>query len=190
MVLKTIMQIQRFDIEGPVLFTPKRWGDDRGFFAEVYRQDIFDREVGARVFVQDNHSTSRQKGTLRGLHYQRNPMAQGKLVRVTRGAVLDVIVDTRSSSPTFGKHMGVELSEDNGQVFWVPEGFLHGFCTLTEHADFLYKVTAHYSQPHDGGVRWNDPDLGIKWPFPDDALTLSAKDLVAPAFRDLGRIFE
>lgn len=183
------MQIQRFTIEGPVLFKPKRWGDERGFFAEVFRQDIFDREVGPRVFVQDNHSTSRVKGTLRGLHYQRPPMAQGKLVRVTRGAALDVIVDARVGSPSYGQHLAVELSEDNGEVFWVPEGFLHGFCTLTDHVDFLYKVTAFYSQPHDGAVRWDDPDLAIQWPFPAEGLTLSAKDMAAPAFRDLGPVF-
>lgn len=184
------MQVQRFDIDGPVLFTPKRWGDDRGFFAEVYRRDVFEREVGARDFVQDNHSTSRQKGTLRGLHFQKNPMAQGKLVRVTRGAALDVIVDIRASSPTFGQHLAVELTEVNGQVFWVPEGFLHGFCTLSDHVDFLYKVTAFYSPAHDGAVRWNDPELGIRWPFPDDALTLSPKDRAAPLLSEIGRIFD
>lgn len=183
------MRIERFDIEGPVLFIPKRWGDERGFFAEVFRQDIFEREVGPRVFVQDNHSASHVKGILRGLHYQRPPMAQGKLVRVTHGAALDVIVDARHGSPTYGKHLAVELSEDNGRVFWVPEGFLHGFCTLTDHVDFIYKVTAYYSQPHDGAVCWNDPDLGIKWPFEDSALTLSPKDRNAPAFRDLGKVF-
>jgi dTDP-4-dehydrorhamnose 3,5-epimerase len=183
------VQIQRFDIEGPVLLTPKRWGDERGHFAEVFRQDVFDREVGPRVFVQDNHSTSMVKGTLRGLHFQRPPFAQGKLVRVTRGAALDVIVDARVSSPTFGRHLAVELSEDNGHVFWVPAGFLHGFCTLTDHVDFLYKVTAYYSQPHDGAVRWNDPDLGIRWPFDDASVTLSPKDQAAPAFRDLGPVF-
>ncbi len=183
------MRADRFTIDGPVLFTPKRWGDERGFFAEVFRQDIFDREVGPRTFVQDNHSTSLAKGTLRGLHYQRPPVAQGKLVRVTRGAALDVIVDARASSPTYGQHLSVELTEGNGQIFWVPEGFLHGFCTLTDHVDFLYKVTAYYSQPHDGSVRWNDPDLGIVWPFAERDLALSAKDLTAPAFRDLGPVF-
>lgn len=183
------MHVQRFDIEGPVLFTPTRWGDNRGYFAEVFRQDVFDDEVGPRRFVQDNHSTSRVKGTLRGLHYQRPPMAQGKLVRVSRGAVLDVIVDARSSSPSYGQHITVELSEENGKVLWVPEAFLHGFCTLTDHVDFLYKVTEFYSPPHDGVVRWNDSDLGINWPFKDTMLTLSPKDLGALAFRDLGPVF-
>lgn len=183
------MDIQTFNIQGPLLFVSKRFGDDRGFFAEVFRQDIFDQAAGPRQFVQDNHSTSRVRGTLRGLHYQRPPMAQGKLVRVTRGAALDVIVDARISSPTFGEHVAVELSEDRGEVFWVPEGFLHGFCTLTDHVDFLYKVTAFYSQAHDGAIRWNDPDLSIKWPFDEAAMTLSPKDRTAPAFRDLGPVF-
>jgi dTDP-4-dehydrorhamnose 3,5-epimerase len=184
------MQAQRLPIDGPVLFTPKRWGDERGFFAEVYRQDVFEREVGTRTFVQDNHSTSSEKGTLRGMHFQKNPMAQGKLVRVTSGAVLDVIVDIRASSPTYGQHLAVELTEENGQVLWVPEGFLHGFCTLTDHVSFLYKVTAFYSAAHDGAVRWNDPDLDLRWPFPVEALTLSPKDRAAPLLRDLGPLFD
>lgn len=184
------MQIQRFSIDGPVLLTPKRWGDERGYFAEVYRQDVFEREVGPRNFVQDNHSTSLQKGILRGLHYQRNPMAQGKLVRVACGAALDVIVDIRSSSSTYGQHIAVELTEEKGHVLWVPEGFLHGFCTLSDRVDFLYKVTAHYSPSHDAVVRWNDPTLGIRWPFPDDALTLSVKDRAAPLLAEIGPVFD
>ncbi|MCZ8182208.1 MAG: dTDP-4-dehydrorhamnose 3,5-epimerase [Beijerinckiaceae bacterium] len=183
------MRVERLDLDGPVLFTPQRWGDDRGHFAEVFRQDVFEREVGVRRFVQDNHSVSRAKGTVRGLHFQRPPMAQGKLVRVSRGAVLDVIVDARASSPTYGRHLAIELSEENGHVLWVPEGFLHGFCTLTDNVDLLYKVTAFYSAPHDGAVRWNDPDLGISWPVDEASARLSAKDAAAPSFRDLGPVF-
>lgn len=179
------MQVQRFEIDGPVLFTPVRRGDARGFFSEVFRQDIFERHCGAASFVQDNHSRSEQRGTLRGLHFQSPPMQQGKLVRVTRGAAFDVAVDARAGSPTYGRHISVTLSDENWQQLWVPPGFLHGFCTLCDNVEFLYKVTAFYSPEHDGAVAWDDPDIGIDWPFPGENLTLSARDRQAPRLRDL-----
>lgn len=183
------MDIRQLEIEGVLLITPARHGDERGFFSEVFRMDKFEAAAGPVTFVQDNHSRSAAKGTLRGLHYQSPPAAQGKLVRVTRGAVIDVAVDIRHGSPTFGKHVAVELSAENWQQLWVPPGFLHGFCTLTDDVEFLYKVTSYYSPANDGAVVFNDPDIGIKWPFPDDQLTLSAKDKAAPRLRDLPKIF-
>ena len=179
------MQIERFEIDGPLLITPDRRGDDRGFFSEVFRQDAFDAAAGSTTFLQDNHSVSTTKGVLRGLHFQRAPFAQGKLVRVTRGAAWDVVVDAREGSPTYGRHVAAELSADNWRQLWAPPGFLHGFCTLTEEVEFLYKVTAFYSAPHDGAVAFDDPDLAIEWPFKRAALTLSAKDAAAPRLKDL-----
>lgn len=183
------MDIRALDIEGLFLITPRRHGDDRGFFSEVFRQDHLEAAVGPVRFVQDNHSRSSHKGTLRGLHFQSAPKAQGKLVRVTRGAVLDVAVDARPGSSTFGKHVAVELSAENWQQLWIPPGFLHGFCTLTEDVEFLYKVTDYYSAAHDGAVAHDDPDLAIRWPFPADARTLSPKDRAAKRLRDLGPLF-
>ena len=182
------MQVDSFDIAGPLLLTPKRHGDLRGFFAEVYRQDQFDAAVGPTVFVQDNHSRSARRGTIRGLHYQSPPHAQAKLVRVTRGAVLDVVVDARHGSPSYGRHVAVELSEENGRQLWVPTGFLHGFCTLTDDVEFLYKVTDYYSPENDGAVAFDDPDLAIAWPMQGEA-SVSDKDRNAPAFKDLGPVF-
>lgn len=179
------MDVDTFDIEGPLLLTPKRHGDARGFFSEVFRQDAFDAAAGPHAFVQDNHSVSSLKGVLRGLHFQRPPFVQGKLVRVTRGAVLDVVVDAREGSPTYGRHAAAELSADNWRQLWAPPGFLHGFCTLTDEVEFLYKVTGFYSAPHDGAVAFDDPDLGVEWPFPREALTLSAKDQAAPRLKDI-----
>ncbi|OYU48983.1 MAG: dTDP-4-dehydrorhamnose 3,5-epimerase [Rhizobiales bacterium PAR1] len=183
------MQSKRFEIDGPVVFTPKRHGDDRGFFSEVFRQDVVDAALGAQTFVQDNHSFSARRGTLRGLHYQSPPAAQGKLLRVARGAVFDVAVDIRKASPTYGRYVGLELSAANGELFWIPPGFLHGFCTLTDGTDFLYKVTHYYSHPNDGAVIWNDPDIGITWPLPTEDIMLSSKDAQAPRLRDLPPIF-
>ncbi len=184
------MKVESFEIDGPLLISPIRHGDARGFFSEVFRQDKFDGIVGPTSFVQDNHSRSLSKGVIRGLHYQAPPFAQGKLVRVTRGAVLDVAVDIRRGSPHFGRHIAVELSEDNGRQLWVPPGFLHGFCTLTDDTEFLYKVTAYYSPAHDGAVAYDDPDIGIAWP--EDLLPgqVSDKDRRAPRLCDLPPIFE
>ena len=183
------MQVETFEIAGPLLITPPRYGDARGFFSEVFRQDRFDVAAGPVVFVQDNQSRSNGRGVIRGLHYQAPPAAQGKLVHVTRGAVYDAIVDARQGSPTYGRHIGVELSEDNGRQLWVPAGFLHGFCTLTDHVEFLYKVTAYYSPEHDGAVAFDDPELGINWPLDGAEPLVSDKDRRAPRFVDMPAVF-
>ena len=183
------MAIDTFDIAGPLLLTPARHGDARGFFSEVFRQDAFEAAVGPVSFVQDNHSRSRRKGVVRGLHYQAPPFAQGKLVRVTRGAAWDVIVDARRASPTYGRHIGVELSEANWRQLWAPPGFLHGFCTLSEDVEFLYKVTAYYSAAHDGAVAFDDPALGIDWPLGGAEPLVSDRDRGAPRFADMAAVF-
>jgi dTDP-4-dehydrorhamnose 3,5-epimerase len=156
------------------------FGDERGFFFESFSQKAFIDATGVDVqFVQDNHSRSSQ-GVLRGLHYQLPPHAQGKLVRCVRGAVFDVAVDIRKSSPTFGQWVGVELSETNHRQFWIPPGFAHGFLTLSESADFLYKTTNYYAPTHDRGISASDPEIAIEWPQVDGAVQLSAKDQMAP----------
>jgi dTDP-4-dehydrorhamnose 3,5-epimerase len=179
------MDIETTALPGVLLVKPKRFGDERGFFSEVFRHDAFVAAAGPVLFVQDNHSRSAQRHTLRGLHFQRPPRAQGKLVRVGRGAVLDVAVDIRHGSPHYGRHVVAELSDANGHQLWVPPGFLHGFVTLTDETDVLYKVTEYYSPDHDGAVRWNDPDIGIAWPADLSDPVLSAKDAAAPRLRDL-----
>ncbi len=164
-----------------LVIEPKVFGDARGFFFESFNQQAFDAAVGKHVeFVQDNHSRS-TKGVLRGLHYQIE-QPQGKLVRVVRGAVFDVAVDIRKSSPTFGKWVGIELTEDNHKQFWVPAGFAHGFLVLSETADFLYKTTEYYSPAHERAILWSDPDIGILWPDCDVQPRLSAKDAMASPF--------
>ena len=157
------MNIVPTGIAGLVVIEPKVFGDDRGFFLETYNQAVFDRAGLTMRFVQDNFSRSR-RGSLRGLHFQ-NPRSQGKLVRVSQGAVWDVAVDLRLASPTFGRHYGVELTAENRLAFYVPEGFAHGFLTLSEYADFQYKCTDLYSPQDDVGVAWDDPDLRVPWPL-------------------------
>ena len=179
------MNVETTAIEGVLILQPKVFGDARGFFFESFNQQAFDAAVGQHVdFVQDNHSRS-ARGVLRGLHFQRAPRAQGKLVRCTAGAVFDVAVDIRRDSPTFGRWVGVELSADNHRQLWIPAGLAHGFLVLTETADFLYKTTDFYSPQHEGAVRWDDPDLGIAWPDAGGPPQLSAKDAAAGALRDL-----
>jgi len=165
-----------------ILFEPKVFGDERGFFFESYNQKVFEAAVGRSVqFVQDNHSAS-VKGVLRGLHYQIQ-QTQGKLVRATAGTVLDVAVDLRRSSPTFGKWVSAILSAENKHQLWVPEGFGHGFAELSERAEFLYKTTDYYAPQHERSILWNDPDLAIDWQL-DVAPTLSAKDQAGKLFKD------
>jgi len=171
------MQVTRQAIPDVVLIEPKVFGDSRGFFYESFNEQVFREKTGvACTFVQDNHSRSAQ-GVLRGLHYQLPPRAQGKLVRVVRGAVFDVAVDIRKDSPTFGRWVGALLSEDNHKQLWVPPGLAHGFLVLSESADFLYKTTDYYSPEHERCIRWDDPQLAIAWPAVDAAVQLSAKDL-------------
>lgn len=168
------MQAIPQSIPDVVLFEPKVFGDDRGFFFESFNQRVFEAAVGRTVpFVQDNHSRS-SRNVLRGLHYQIQ-QAQGKLVRVVQGEVFDVAVDIRRSSPTFGQWVGVHLSADNKRQLWVPEGFAHGFLVLSESAEFLYKTTNYYSPEHERCIVWNDPDIGIRWPGEGQPL-LSGKD--------------
>lgn len=168
------MNVIPCDIVGPLILEPKVFGDARGFFLESWNAASF-AEIGLDVtFVQDNHSRS-QKGVLRGMHFQ-NPAPQGKLVRVVRGAVFDAIVDLRRSSPTFGQWTGVVLSAENKRMFWVPEGFAHGFLTLEDDTDFLYKCTSAYLPQNEHSLAWDDPEVGIEWPLEGVELKLSAKD--------------
>jgi dTDP-4-dehydrorhamnose 3,5-epimerase len=175
------MEYERLAIPDVILLKPKVFGDERGFFMESWNQKTFDDIVGVPVkFVQDNHSRS-TKGVLRGLHYQLPPMAQGKLVRVVQGEVFDVAVDIRKGSPTFGEWVGATLSGENHYQLWIPPGFAHGFLTLSETADFLYKTTAFYSRAAERAILWNDANLRIEWPE-DVRPELSAKDNEAAGF--------
>lgn len=169
------MQAERLSIPDVMLFTPRVFGDTRGFFYESFNQHIFEQLTGLkRHFVQDNHSKS-QRGVLRGLHYQLPPKAQGKLVRVVQGEVFDVAVDIRKHSPTFGQWAGAVLSADNKQQMWIPEGFAHGFLTLSESAEFLYKTTDSYDPSCERCIAWDDAELAIEWPWQGQPL-LSDKD--------------
>lgn len=168
------MQFIPTSIEGVKIIEPRIFGDDRGFFMESWNAEVFRREGMDLRFVQDNHSRS-SRGVLRGLHYQQ-PGPQGKLVRVVSGAVFDVAVDLRRSSPTFGKWVGVELSAKNKRMLYVPEGMAHGFLCLEDNTDFLYKCTSSYAPENEHSLLWNDPKIGIEWPLNDLEPTLSAKD--------------
>ena len=171
------------------LLEPEVRKDGRGFFLESFRQDFFSAATGTDYeFIQDNHSSSR-KGVLRGLHYQLPPHAQGKLVRVTSGAVFDVAVDIRRSSPTFGHWVGAELTAENHHQLWIPPGFAHGFLVLSDTADFVYKTTAYYAPESDRGLLWNDADIGIAWPQLDVAFSLSEKDLKQPSLK-MAQVFD
>jgi dTDP-4-dehydrorhamnose 3,5-epimerase len=178
------MKVTRTAIEGVLILEPKVFGDERGFFMESFNQKAFNEAVGDEViFVQDNHSRSSQ-GVLRGLHYQLPPHVQGKLVRVTQGAVFDVAVDIRRSSLTFGRWVGAELSGQNHRQLWLPPGMAHGFLVTSENADFLYKTTDYYAPQAEGCIRWNDPAIGIAWPALRKPPTLSGKDAAAPQLAD------
>lgn len=177
------MKFTETKIKGLFLIEPKLWRDDRGYFYESYSKKAFDDAGVNADFVQDNQSLS-QKGTLRGLHAQKNPSAQGKLVRVIRGSVTDVAVDIRTNSPTYGQHVTAELSEHNHHMLWVPPGFLHGFVTLEDNTIFTYKVTNLYDKSSEIGVLWDDKDLGIDWGMTSSEVILSEKDKELPGFRD------
>ncbi|HDT5890798.1 dTDP-4-dehydrorhamnose 3,5-epimerase [Aeromonas dhakensis] len=173
------MNVIKTAIPGVIIFEPTLFGDERGFFFESFNHKLFEEAVGYSVtFVQDNHSKS-SKGVLRGLHYQLPPHAQGKLVRCVAGEVFDVAVDIRKSSPTFGQWVGVHLSGENKRQLWIPEGFAHGFVTLTETAEFLYKTTNYYAPVSDRGIAWNDARIDIKWPELNADILTSAKDSTA-----------
>ena len=175
-------------IKGVFIIEPKVFNDARGYFMEAWKQAEFDEHVGRTVFIQDNESKS-SYGVLRGLHFQKGAASQAKLVRVIKGKVLDVAVDLRKSSPTFGQHVMVELSEENKRQFFIPRGFAHGFLVLSEEAIFTYKVDNPYAPQADGGIRWNDPALGIEWPIDPTKVLTSEKDLKLPLLKD-AEVFE
>ncbi len=182
------MQLEAFLISGLKKIVPARFGDSRGYFSEVFKQDWFRENVCDVEFVQDNESLSAQAGTVRGLHFQTDPFAQGKLVRCIRGKLLDVAVDIRTGSPTFGQWAAVEMSPENGEQLWVPAGFAHGFMTLADDTVISYKVTAGYSAAHDRGVKWDDPAIGIDWPRREGCV-LSDKDAKQPLLSELPAYF-
>ena len=176
-------KFEKTEIEDVILVTPDVFGDDRGFFSETYKKSVFVENGIKDEFNQDNHSKS-VKGVLRGLHYQSKPMQQAKLVRCVRGSILDVAVDIRKGSKTFGKWVKRVLSEENKQMLYLPEGFAHGFVVLSDEAEFLYKVSNEYSRENDRGIRWNDPDIAVEWGI-DFEPKLSEKDTKQPFLKDV-----
>ena len=184
------MQVEDTAIPTVKIVSTKKHGDARGFFSEVYNKVELEKSGLRFAFVQDNHSFSAAVGTLRGLHFQTPPFAQDKLVRVGRGRILDVAVDIRRSSPTFGKYVAVELSAENSRQLLVPVGFAHGFVTLEPDTEVLYKTTAPYSPAHDRGIAWDDPDIGVAWPLPAGGPTLSERDRRWPRLKDAQELFE
>ncbi|MFT4254524.1 MAG: dTDP-4-dehydrorhamnose 3,5-epimerase [Caulobacter sp.] len=184
------MKITPTAIPEVLLITPARHGDERGWFSETFRRSALD-EAGfsGGAFVQDNHVRSTVRGVVRGLHFQRPPHAQAKLIRCVRGAILDVAVDIRAGSPTFGRAVAVELSADDGRQLLVPEGFAHGYCALTDECEVFYKVTGYYTPQAEGVLAWNDPALAIDWGVSADAVTVNARDAAAPRLADLDTPF-
>jgi len=183
------LQIEPLDIPEVLVIKPRKHGDERGFFSEVYRADVLAERGLRQAFVQDNHVFSARRGVLRGLHFQVPPSAQGKLVRCTRGAILDVAVDIRVGSPTFGRHVSLELSAANWRQVWIPAGFAHAYVTLEPNCEVSYKTTSYYDPAAERGLAWDDPALGIDWRVPRSELTVSAKDLNNPRLADLGPAF-
>ncbi|MGB5869586.1 MAG: dTDP-4-dehydrorhamnose 3,5-epimerase [Albidovulum sp.] len=183
------MTIEETSLPGVMVLTPRRFGDARGWFSEVWNQQTLAAAGIHYDFVQDNHSYSRDVGTVRGLHFQSPPHAQTKLVRCGRGAVLDVAVDIRKGSPTYGKWLSVELSADNGKQLLIPAGFLHGFATILPDSELLYKCSDVYAPDCDGAVRFDDPDFGIDWGIDPARAILSDKDSAAPLFKDFSSPF-
>ncbi|EHJ58184.1 dTDP-rhamnose-3,5-epimerase [Novosphingobium pentaromativorans US6-1] len=171
------------------LIIPRHIGDERGYFAETFRTDVFARECGDWTFVQDNESLSARAGTVRGLHFQTEPYAQGKLVRCTAGALFDVAVDIRAGSPTYGQWVAKTLTPENGRQLWIPAGFAHGFCSLEPNTVIAYKVTGYYSAECDKGLAWDDPAIGIVWPDVAHPDTLSSKDRQQPRLSELPAYF-
>jgi len=182
------MKFIKTEIPEVIIIEPKVFGDDRGYFMETFRQDFFEKNIRKVNFIQDNESKSK-KGVLRGLHYQLPPFAQSKLVRVIKGSVIDVAVDIRKNSHTFGKYVAVELSEDNKRQLFIPRGFAHGFLVTSEEAIFTYKVDNYYAPKHDRSIRFDDPGININWNFPKEEMLVSDKDKNAPFLKD-AEIFE
>jgi dTDP-4-dehydrorhamnose 3,5-epimerase len=178
------MIIERLAIPDVLLLTPRRFHDPRGFFSETWSQTRFAEAGIEGPFVQDNHSVSNARGVLRGLHCQIGPNAQGKLIRVVRGAIWDVAIDIRHGSATYGQQASAVLSAENWCQIWIPIGFLHGYCTLTDDTAVIYKITAPYDPAAERGVIWNDPDLGVAWPVAESDVILSEKDQRLPQFKD------
>ncbi|MCL6697314.1 dTDP-4-dehydrorhamnose 3,5-epimerase [Sphingomonas sp. NSE70-1] len=183
------MEFRSFDIQGPVEIVPRKIEDSRGYFSEIFRVEPFAVHAGKVEFVQDNQSLSVRPGTIRGIHFQTEPAAQGKLVRCLSGSVLDVAVDLRKDSPSYGRWIAVTLNPDTNNQLWIPVGFGHAFCTLEPNSVISYRVTNYYSPDHDKGVAWDDSDIGIDWPAIADPETLSAKDRVQPKLADLEAYF-
>ena len=184
------MKVEPAEIPAIMIVTPKKFGDGRGFFSEVYSRTAWESCGLDFLFVQDNHSLSTKIGTLRGFHFQTAPFAQAKLVRVTRGRILDVAIDIRRSSPTFGNYVAIELTAENWRQLLIPIGFAHAFMTLEADVEVLYKTTAPYSPAHDRGIAWDDPAIGVDWPLPPDGPTLSDKDRRWPRLKDAPDLFE
>jgi dTDP-4-dehydrorhamnose 3,5-epimerase len=184
------IEVRATAISAVKLVVPSQIRDARGFFSEIYRRDAFEAAGLMSQFVQENHSLSVERFTVRGLHFQTEPFAQHKLVRVVRGRIFDVAVDLRASSSTYGRHVSAELSADNCHQMFIPIGFAHGFCTLEPNTEVVYKVSNYYSRAHDLGVAWNDLAFGIRWPVDEGAAILSEKDKVQPLLRYLGRVFD
>jgi len=180
------MKIEPLNIPDVLLITPPKFGDARGFFSETWNEAKLAAQGFHERFVQDNQSLSTARGTIRGLHCQADPFAQGKLVRVVRGAIWDVAVDVRHGSATFGKYAAATLNVENWAQLWIPPGFLHGFCTLEPDTEVIYKVTGAYDRASERGVIWNDPDLALPWPVEPGQAVLSDKDQVLPPLRDAG----
>jgi dTDP-4-dehydrorhamnose 3,5-epimerase len=183
------MEFRTFDVEGPIELVPRKLEDERGYFSETFRLSHLVERIGPVSFVQDNQSLSVREGTIRGIHFQTHPSAQGKLVRCLAGSVLDVAVDLRHDSPTYGNWISVVLTPEKINQLWMPVGFGHAFCTLEPNSIIGYRVTDYYSPADDKGVAWDDPDIGVDWPALADRNTLSAKDHTQPGLTDLPPYF-
>ncbi len=183
------MEFLNFELDGPFEIRPRKIEDERGYFSEIFRQSELADRVGRVEFVQENQSLSIRSGTIRGLHFQTRPAAQGKLIRCLAGRLFDVAVDLRADSPTYGRWISVILSPEENNQLWVPIGFGHGFCSLEPNSVINYRCTSYYSPENDKGVAWDDPDIAVAWPDIADPETLSAKDRVQPRFADLPAYF-
>jgi len=179
------MHVRNFEIEGPLLLTPKRFEDHRGWFVESWNKSLYEKNGIQCDFIQDNMSLSRLKHTIRGLHYQVAPYAQSKLVSVLKGRIMDVVVDVREASNTYGRHISVTLDSETGDQLFVPSGFAHGFCTLSDNTQVSYKVDAPYAPDHEKGLLWSDADLGIQWPVKAEDAIISDKDRQLPTLKEL-----